>query len=108
MITDPVSKLEAVGKETVAKLKDLPAAVDAAGNDRDASIFQELLHFTKSISTGLPPVKCLHPHHFLRNQMHTWKMTNTPPTDAVAHVSRHAFCRSAYCLAEYGNDTVPA
>ena len=48
MLSDSVSKLQSVGKETVAKLKDIHAAALVSTNSEDANTLQD---FTENINT---------------------------------------------------------
>lgn len=52
-MTDPVSKLQAIGKETVAKLKDLTAAAAASPNSHDSAILQDFCEERDSVCTGV-------------------------------------------------------
>ena len=52
-MTDPVSKLQAIGKETVAKLKDLTAAAAASPNSHDSAILQDFCDERNSVCTGV-------------------------------------------------------
>lgn len=52
-MTDPVSKLQAIGKETVAKLKDLRAAAAVSPNSHDSTILQEFCEERNSVCTGV-------------------------------------------------------
>ena len=51
-MTDHVHKLEAVGKETVAKLSNIQAAARASSNAQDAATLQDFTHRVRSIGTG--------------------------------------------------------
>lgn len=51
-MTDPVGKIQAIGKETVAKLKDLTAAATASSVPRDSDILQDFCVNHNSITTG--------------------------------------------------------
>lgn len=53
-VTDPVNKLQAVGKETVAKLKDIKAAAAASGNSDDSEALEDFTCHTGSITSGGP------------------------------------------------------
>jgi len=51
-MTDPVSKIQAIGKETVAKLKNLTAAAAASPDTGDSDILQDFCVQCNSITTG--------------------------------------------------------
>ena len=51
-LTDAVCKLEAVGKETAAKLQDLHTAVLALSGDRDASLLQDFTDKMPCVNTS--------------------------------------------------------
>lgn len=53
-MTDPVSKLQAVGKETVSKLRDMQAAAAASLNAEDEEVLEEFTCQTRCIVTGAP------------------------------------------------------
>ncbi len=57
--TDPVSKLQAIGKDTMAKLKDLTAAAAASTNPKDADTLQDFCTQINSITTGVCIIMCL-------------------------------------------------
>lgn len=52
LMTDPVGKIQAIGKETVAKLKNLTAAAAASSDTGDSSILQDFCVQHNSITTG--------------------------------------------------------
>lgn len=52
LVSDSVSKLQSIGKETVAKLKDIHAAALASPNPGDASTLQDFTQHTNSVTTG--------------------------------------------------------
>ena len=52
LVTDPVSKLQAIGKETIAKLKDIRAAAAASINAEDAQVLEEFTHDSNCVTTG--------------------------------------------------------
>ena len=54
LVTDPVSKLQAVGKETVSKLRDMQAAAAASLNAEDPEVLEEFTCQTRCIVTGAP------------------------------------------------------
>ena len=56
LMTDHVSKIQAIGKETVARLKDLTAATALSPNPCDAEILQDLCEHHNSITTGMSQV----------------------------------------------------
>ena len=49
---DPVCKLQSIGKETVAKLKDLHAAALASPNPEDATTLQDFTGHINSVTVG--------------------------------------------------------
>jgi len=51
-MTDAVSKLQAIGKDTVARLKDLTAAAAASSDTRDSGVLQDFCSHCNSITTG--------------------------------------------------------
>ena len=68
-MTDPVSKLQAVGKETVSKLRDMQAAAAASLHAEDPEVLEEFTCQTRCIVTGTPLAHAyahdvmLHPTH---------------------------------------------
>ena len=52
LMTDPVSKIQAIGKETVAKLENLTAAAAASSDTGDSDILQDFCAQCNSITTG--------------------------------------------------------
>lgn len=60
LVTDPVSKLQAVGKETVSKLKDMQAAAAASLNAEDPEVLEEFTCQTRCIVTVRDFQKLLH------------------------------------------------
>lgn len=52
LMTDPVSKIQAIGKDTVARLKDLTAAAAASSDTRDSGVLQDFCSQCNSITTG--------------------------------------------------------
>lgn len=50
--TDPVSKLQIIGKETVAKLRDLRSAL-ASAHHEDVQVLDDYVHDTNSVRTGV-------------------------------------------------------
>ncbi len=52
LMTDAVSKLQAIGKDTVARLKDLTAAAAASSDTRDSGVLQDFCSQCNSITTG--------------------------------------------------------
>ena len=57
LVTDSVSKLQAIGKETINKLKDIHAAAGASTNRDDVEMLEEFTHDCNSVTTG---IKSLH------------------------------------------------
>lgn len=53
LMTDHVSKIQAIGKETVARLKDLTAATALSPNPCDTEILQDLCEHHNSITSGM-------------------------------------------------------
>ena len=49
---DPVCKLQSIGKETVAKLKDVRAAALASPNPEDASTLQDFTGHTNNVTSS--------------------------------------------------------
>lgn len=52
MQTDPVNKLEGVGRETVLKLQDIQAAARVSPNSKDAVILQDFTDTTCHVLNG--------------------------------------------------------
>lgn len=52
LTTDPVSKLQIIGKETVAKLRDLKSALVSAHYE-DVQVLEDYVHDTNSVRTGM-------------------------------------------------------
>ena len=63
LITDSVSKLQAIGSQTVAKLRDLTAAAAASPKPFDSVILQDFCAEHNSIRTGMSLPLMLILHH---------------------------------------------
>lgn len=63
LMTDSVSKLQIIGKETVAKLRDLRSAL-ASAHHEDVQTLEDYIHETNSVRTGV--CNLLHEGHMYR------------------------------------------
>jgi len=62
LMIDPVNKLQAVGKETVSKLKDLQAAAAVSVKANDSEVLAEFTCYTNNVLTGCPFDLCARLH----------------------------------------------